>query len=253
MAVETASAVKRTAVKIWADLVFGSGRKTLRDVVAALCAVPEPLRAAGHCEGEDEVARPIGDVAEFLASLSSDRLTPILRAKRADYDISGTGHRPVKCLCELKVEPSLAAGFMERMAAALAPVFGFASAWGEYERRNGLDVRLRVVRVQAFVGRDLSKFVPGLYWLTLLSEALAERHGVPLAEVERAALEHAAPGAGLHLYRFHDHPGDWRARADELDALCASLPGVFNIAEVRERLVGVTEEKEFDEIVRPWR
>lgn len=239
-------------MKIWAKMEFGSGTKVLRDVVAALCALPEPLRVTGHCEGEDEAARPIGDVAEFLASLSSDRLVPILRAKRADYVISGTGHRPVKCLCELKVEPSLATGFMERMAAALAPVFGFASTWEEYERRNHLDVRLRAFREQQFIGRDLSKFVPGLYWLTLLSDALAERHGVPLAEVERAALEHAAPGAGLHLYRFHDHPGDWRVRADELDALCASLPGVFNIAEVRERLVGVTEEKEYEEIVRPW-
>lgn len=239
-------------MKICAEIEFGSGTKVLRDVVAALCALPEPLRAIGHCLGEDEVARPIGDVAEFLASLSSDRLAPILRAKRAQYVISGTGHRPVKCLCELKVEPSLATVLMERMA-ALAPVFGCASTWDEQQHRNQLDVRLRAFRQQEFVGCDLSKCVPGLYWLTLLSDALAERHGVPLAEVERAAFEHAAPGAGLHLYRFHDHPGDWRARADELDALCASLPGVFNIAEVRERLVGVTEEKEFDEIVRPWR
>ena len=239
-------------MKIWGDLEFGSGTKVLRDLVAALCALPEPLCATGHCEGEDEVARPIGDVAEFLASLSSDNLAPILRAKRAQYVISGTGHLPITCLCEMKVEPSLATALMERMA-ALAPVFGCASTWDEQQHRNQLDVRLYAFRQQEFVGRDLSKCVPGLYWLTLLSEALAERHGVPLAKVERAALEHAAPGAGLHLYRFHDHPGDWRARADELDALCASLPGVFNIAEVRERLIGVTEEKEYDEIVRPWR
>ena len=141
---------------------------------------------------------------------------------------------------------------MERMA-ALEPVFGFAAAWDELRHRNQLKVSLRIVIIEAFVGMDLSKYTPGLYWLTLLPEALAERHGVPLAKLEAASLEHVALGGGQRLFRFHDHPDAWRERADELDGLCADLPGIFDIADLRAQLVGVTEEKDFDAIVNPWR
>ena len=141
---------------------------------------------------------------------------------------------------------------MERMA-ALGPLFGFASAWDEHRHRNELDVRLRVVRIQTFVGKDLSKYIPGVYWLTLLPDALIARHGVQLAKLEEAALEHVHLGDGQRLFWFHDRPDAWRERTDELDALCAALPGVFNIADLRSRLVGVTEENEFDAVVDPWR
>ena len=228
---------------IWSTVVFDAGT-TLQAVIGALRALPDPLRTTRHSDGEDAVRRPIEDVSAPLGS--------ILWAEQASYHAwAPTGQ--VECRCEFKTRAApLVGDFMERMA-ALKPVFGFASAWDEYRHRNQLDVRLRIVRIQAFVGKDLTKYIPGVYWFTLLPDALTERHGVPLAKLEAAALEHVALGGGQRLFRFHDHPGAWRGRADELDGLCAALPGIFNIADVRARLVGVTEEKEFDAIVDPWR
>lgn len=238
---------------IWSTVVFNPGTDVLRAVVRALCEMPEPLRATRHRLGEDKVAQAIGDVGRFVGSLSADELAPMLRAKGADFDISAPGDKPVKCTCQFKARGiPLVRCFMERMA-ALKPVFGFAAPWDEYRHRNQLDVRLRPYRVQEFVGRDLLKCVPGLYWITLLPDALAERHGVPLAEVERAALNRYSLDGGQRLFEFHDHPDSWRERVDELDGLCATLPGIFNIADLRARLVGVTEEKEYEAIVDPWR
>ena len=240
-------------MKSWGELVFDGGTDVLRTVVQTLCDLPEPLRATRHCLGEDEVAQPIGDVAKFLSSLSSDRMGPLLRAKGAQYIVSALGSKRIECTCQFQTRgmPFIRA-FIERMA-ALKPLFGFASAWDEYRHRNQLDVALRLHRVQVFVGNNISKCVPGLYWLTLLPDSLAEEHGVPLPEVQRGALEHVALGDGQRLFRFHDHPGAWRERADDLDGLCAVLPGVFNISDLRTRIVGVTEQKQFDAIVDPWR
>ena len=233
--------------------MFDRGTPVLRAVVGALCSLPEPLRATRHCLGEDEVAQPIEDVAMFLRSLSSDQLGPMLRAKGARYTVSAPGDKRVECMCQFNARAMpRVRDFMERMA-ALKPAFGFASAWAENAHRNQIDVRLRLYRVQVFLGQDICKYVPGLYWLTLLSEALAERHGVPLSEVRQAALEDVDLGGGQRLFRFHDDPAKWRERADEIDAVCAAVPGIFNIADVRARLVGVTEEREYEAIVDPWR
>ena len=222
--------------------MFDGGTDVLRAVVQTLCELPEPLRAKWHSEGESDIRRPI----ESLCHVGN-----VLWAKCANYLVRAPGG-PVECTCEFKTDPLNVRAFMERMA-ALSPAFGFASAWDELRHRNQLDVRLRIVRAQTFIGMSISKYVPGLYWLTLLPDALRARHGVPLAKLEEAALEHVALGGGQRLFRFHDHPDAWRERTDELDGLCATLPGIFNIADVRSRLVGVTEEKEFDAIVKPWR
>ena len=237
-------------MRIWGTLEFDRGTQVLRAVVGALCSLPEPLRATRHGEGEDEVTQPIEDVAAFLTSLSSG---PVLIAKEAQYIIWAPCGKRVECMCRFKARAMpLVMEFMEHMA-AVKPVFGFASAWDEYAHRNEIDVRLRLYREQSIVGKDVSKYVPGLYWVTLLPSGLAERHGVPLSEVRQAALEHVDLGGGQRLFRFHDHPSKWRERTDELDGLCAALPGIFNIAALRARLVGVTEEKEYEAIVDPWR
>ena len=237
-------------MRIWGKLVFDRGTQVLRTVVGALCSLPEPLRATRHGEGEGEVTQPIEDVATFLMSLSSGL---VLRAKSAQYIVWAPYGNQIECMCRFKARATpLVKNFMEHMA-TVKPVFGFASAWDEYAHRNQIDVRLRLYREQAIVGKDLSKYVPGLYWVTLLPDDLAKRHGVLLSKVRQVALEHVDLGGGQQLFRFHDHPSKWRAHADDLDGLCAAMPGVFNIAHLRSRLVGVTEEKEFDAIMKPWR
>ena len=150
----------------------------------------------------------------------------------------------------------LARTFFERMSAA-APVFGYAYTWEELHYRNGISVEIdggKGGSSRGFNGRDISKYVPGLYWLTLLPEAFAERHGVPLDEVAEAALEHVDLGAGQHLFRFYDRPEEWRERADVIDGLCARLPGIFDIHHVR-RIVGdgVKTFAELRVLLRPWR
>ena len=207
------------------------------------------LRATRHSDGEDEVRRPIEDVSAPLGS--------ILWAEQANYH-AWAPRGQVECTCEFKAKAALLVGaFMERMA-ALEPVFGFASAWDEYRHRNHLVSKIRyrsgvTGTSEQFIGRDTSKYVPGLYWLTLLPEALASRHDVPLAEVAKVALEHTRLAGGQHLFRFHERPEDWAERRQALDEVCASLPGVFNIADVKRLVAGVTDDGELDRIVSPWR
>ena len=231
-------------MKLWGKLVFGSGGQVRGNVMKALCGLFEPLRATRHGESEDDVGQPITSLDDPLGS--------ILWAKGAKYLVWSPSGREVECTCEFKVDPSIVQPFMERMA-TLAPIFGYACAWEEYLHRNQIVVKLRTGTLEAMLGKDVSKYVPGLYWLTMLSESLS--HQVPLAELEDAAIEDVALDGGARIFRFHDHPAKWRERADELDALCDKLPGIFSMGAVRRKLAlaKVTELSEYFKLTRPWK
>ena len=135
-------------------------------------------------------------------------------------------------------------------------MFGYCCTWEELQNRNRVFVEIdggRGGSSEGFYGQDISKYVPGLYWLTLLPKTLAELHGVPLGEVAKAAQDHVQLGGNMHLFRFYDDPDDWLERGDAINDLCARLPGVFNINDVR-RLVagGIKSFAELHNILRPW-
>ena len=242
-------------MKIHARVVLDPGLDSLRAAIRAMCALADVLRPMRYSQGEDRAGKAIGDVELYVASVKGG---PLLRGKGTLYDISAPPDLPILCNCYFNTTPpSLVRTFMERMAALGTTVFGYACAWEEKQHRNRIFAEIdggKGGTSEGFRGTDISKYVPGLYWLTLLPEALAERHGVPLAEVSQAALEHVDLGSGRHLFRFHDRPEDWRKRTDAMDDLCARLPGVFDVHEVRRLVVkGVKTFAELHDILRPWR
>ena len=106
--------------------------------------------------------------------------------------------------------------------------------------------------IESWVGRHAQRYIPGLYWLTLLPTALAEKHGVSLPAVEGAALEHIEIEGGQHLFRFYEEPKDWRS-AVGVGQLCSSLPGIFDVQKVREQAALARNFLEFNEVVRNWK
>lgn len=240
---------------VYASLSFGSGLTAPKALVAALCALPPALRPTHHSIGEDDVRQPI-DEATALVRLLETGGSRFLWGRQVSYHVSPVVDLTCSAFFTKAASSQLVRAFIERVA-TLESVFGYACAWEELLHRNRLFVQIdggKGGTSEDWVGRDHSKYVPGLYWLTLLPEALAERHGVPLAPVS-AALEHVDLGGGQHLFRFHDHPADWRKRIDAIDDLCARRSGVFDIQEVRG-LVAAKAAKSFaelDDVLGPWR
>ena len=244
---------------IYATFWFGPGPETLRAVVAALFALPEDLCPTRRSESEVGVGRPIGDFDRFLESLWSIRPLPILKRKGVHYVIMAPDGRPIRCSCQLNVDPSRAEELVERMAAR-NPVFGYACAWEELLHRNQVKTKVRffggdIGTSESFAGRDPAKIIPGLYWLTLVPNPLANRHGVPLSALVEQAVEHKRLGDGRHLLRFHERPEAWRERQPELDAVCTEQPGVFDIGAVRAEIAkhaDPIDHRELDRILDPW-
>jgi hypothetical protein len=117
--------------------------------------------------------------------------------------------------------------------------------------RNRITTQLGINTIHSWIGRDTQKYVPGLYWWTLLPASLAQQHGIPLSVVVGAALEHIELEGHQHLLRFYEKPEDWQS-AHVMTKLYRSLPGVFDVEKLRPKLQGATTFLEINAIPHAW-
>jgi hypothetical protein len=107
-------------------------------------------------------------------------------------------------------------------------------------------------KIESWVGRDTQRYVPGLYWLTLLPEALARQHGVPLAAVRAVARQHIDLENGQHLFRLYERPEEWQETSAVTD-FSASLPGVFDVEKIKPQFMAAKNFLDLNALVREWR
>ncbi len=234
---------------IEARLEFQPGMLT--QLVSKLLSLPMELRPSHHSLGEDENGQVINDPAAFVASLKERSPGPYLTSAHCTYDISLAAPKPIVCHGSLDVEPALVKRFMVEMA-ALKPIFGFACVQEERYQRNRVTIQQGGNEIESWVGRDIQKYVPGFYWLTLLSDTIAKQHRVSLSTVEAAAKEHLEPENGQHLFRFYERPEDW-AQSPAIAKLGASFPGVFNIDKIKPQLLAAKNFLELSSILKDWK
>lgn len=222
-------------------------------VLAAFIALPPPLRPAyfSHEEKIVDTGDRVDDQKRFAAFRARSQSGFFLLNEGVTYSLRFATGKPLICDCFLDVQPEIAKQFLVRMSTA-RPLFGFACAPAEREHRNRVTVQQGSNKIENWVGRDTRKNVPGFYWLTLLSETLAKRHGVSSAAIEAVAHEHIALEDGQHLFRFYERPEDWQ-ETNAVTELCASLPGVFSIDEVKPQLSAAKNFLELNSMLRDWR
>jgi hypothetical protein len=200
---------------------------------------------------EDEPAEAIGDVDTFLHTFKMPTIGVYLQNAVALYDVRRSSPTTIIVDADLDSVPDAAVReFLIHMAAA-GPIFGYACAEEELERRNRITTELGINTIHSWVGRDIQKYVPGLYWWTLLPASLAEQHGIPLSTLVSPAREHIEIEGQLHLLRFYEKPEDWQT-APVMAELYRSLPGVFDVEKLRPKLRGSTTFLELNAVLDAW-
>ena len=218
----------------------------------AILTLPDALRPTHKSLGEDEVGTAIGDASVFLRTFELPSIGLFLRNSLALYDFRKLRNGNLTCCAYLDAIPHVAVKeFLIHMAMA-HPIFGFACVAEEREHRNRITTKLGVNTIHSWVGRDTRRFVPGLYWWTLLPASLAEQHGIPLSTIVGAAQEHIELDGQQHLLRFYEKPEDWQSAA-VMAELYRSLPSVFDVEKLRSKLQGATTFLELNAILDAWR
>jgi hypothetical protein len=247
-------------------------------LVEALKELPEPIRPVYFAadEGRIKKADKLTDEKRFHAFLKENALGFFLYTENnSSYDIStsSVGYAHVGLYATSEVQNDCAVYFLKRMA-ELNPVFGYACDYqeqtpdstgsyvlsngdsiGEYYHRNRHYFTIGKNHIESWIGRDLDKYIPGVYWLTLLSDDMLARHGVNVADLlSETVANETLENRSIHLLRFFDKPEDWRENAVRLDNLCERINGIFSRRAVDKALANkVVNYLEYSEIIRNWR
>ena len=220
-------------------------------VTKTILSLPEMLRPTTVSLAEDEAAIPIGDVDVFLQTFKMPSIGVYLENSTVVYDLRRSSPSTWIVVADLDAIPDDAVrDFLIRMAIA-HPIFGLACAQEELEYRNRITTKFGINTMENWVGRDPRRYIPGLYWWTLLPDLLAEQHGIPLSLLVDAAQEHIKLEGNQHLLRFYDKPEDWQSAAFMAE-LYHSCPGIFDIEKLRPKLQGVESFLEISAILHDW-
>jgi hypothetical protein len=221
-------------------------------VTKTILSLPEVLRPTSVSMAEDEAAVPIGDVDVFLQTFKMPSIGIYLQNSTVLYDLRRSSPSTWIVDADLEAIPDATVrDFLIHMATA-HPIFGFACTQEELEYRNRITKTFGINVMESWVGRDTRRYIPGLYWWTLLPASLAEQHGVPLSILVQAAQEHIEFEGQQHLLRFYKKPEDWRSAASSMTELYRSCPGIFDVEKLRPRLQGVTNFLEINAILHNW-
>jgi hypothetical protein len=133
------------------------------------------------------------------------------------------------------------------------PAFGYVSNIDERRHRNTLAKQASYGHQTAGVGIDWRRYIPGIYWITVIPNTLIELHHVPFDKLKAAAegCEESIPG--VWMLRFFDDPDKWQEHAERLDRLCAETPGIFSVSRVRPAFEAATTFLETEDVLYSWR
>jgi hypothetical protein len=220
-------------------------------VTKTILCLPEISRPTSVTLAEDEPATAIGDVDVFLKNFKMPSIGVYLQNSTVVYDLRRAGTHTFIVDADLGAIPDDAVrDFLIHMA-TLHPIFGYACTQEELEYRNRITTKFGINIMESWVGRDTQRYIPGLYWWTLLPASLAEQHGIPLSIVVKAAQEHIELEGQQHLLRFYKKPEDWRSAAF-MTELYHSCPGIFDVEKLRPKLQGMTNFLEINAILHDW-
>jgi len=111
--------------------------------------------------------------------------------------------------------------------------------------------------IQTTLGVDISAQLPGLYWWTVFSEELANRHQLDHGELvdfaefsERWKIE---DGEALYAYRLYKSPSDWYDNEGRVSSYLRLHSLFFSMARVQPIIDAAGTKDEFDVVVRPYR
>lgn len=222
-----------------------------QDIIKALFALPETIRPNRQCRDEGDAGTVIGDYDKFLEAFERRETGTMLKGPAGVFDISLAGNEVIRTSSFIDFDPEAITAFIIKMSCA-TPIFGFACIPEERERRNRVTTILRSNTVESWVGRGTNRYIPGLYWMTVISDDLMRKHNLSAEELGRIAREYVFLAGGQHFFRFYDRPEDWKTSTD-VDNTIRSQSSFFQVEEAKIEISAARTFLELSMILRKWK
>lgn len=220
------------SIQVEAEINFERDQMAL--VTETVLGLPPDLQPTHFNWGEDEKKRAISDRRKVAEKLLSRTYGFFLYGPGFTYDMT-LGRDNTLILRAYFYTPTPDVRLFLRSFARNSPIFGFAGSVEERFARNLVKATLGQNKIDAWVGRLPRRQLPGLYWCTLVSGQLLRDLAIPLSSLVAIAKEYEELTGDLHLFRFYDHPDEWRT-ATAVNGAIADQPGIFDVADVKKAM-----------------
>jgi hypothetical protein len=246
---------RRKEANLMLDFRVYFDKDRLFDLLSVLFELPAPVRPQyfGESEKQGSKANRVDNSELFSKFVRNHPGGFFLFADDSLFQFFTAGKTPtyfVAC-CSKMLSAKVLKAVFESVASIDVP-FAIAADEGEYRHRNRIFHEIGKNNIESWVGRDIRKYLPGLYWCTMISESLLRVHNVDLSALEASALSSDQIG-GCHLLKFFDSSKDWEAHATQLDDLCESMRGIFSSRSLNMAASRATNYMEYSDIVDQWR
>lgn len=113
-------------------------------------------------------------------------------------------------------------------------LYGRAGCWDEWRARNLFEfyVAWSTQPCTTPVGRDIHKYLPGLYWVNYLSREFKAQHQLDLDSIARELDVPLFDWLGGYFLRLYDTPDQWESHRDQVTAVIERHPGIFAISRI---------------------
>lgn len=207
---------------------------TSDDLLRRLLDLPPTLRPTHFNIGEDEPRLPLSSFDRLPADLRARQAGYFLYGPSSSFEVAVLPRGGIDLMGNLHLPPDQVEAYFLHLT-SLQPAYGYAALPEERVARNRVSHQFGLNQIEAWVGRRSDKWLPGLYWLNLLSDEVATRHGVAVDELASASHRYLKLGNGLHLFQLYLLPQDWRG-SDIYSEFSQKIPGLFDIEVVKRRL-----------------
>ncbi|MDR1912380.1 MAG: hypothetical protein LBQ52_08570 [Helicobacteraceae bacterium] len=230
------------------------------NVVNDLTCLPEAIKPFYFTANEGRIpkANVLSDKTKFLDFYKNNSIGFLLYSenKKSSFDISihNYGRADVTLWIPKYLSGELIVPLFKNLV-KYNPVFGLACNIDEYKHRNRHCFDIGINHMDYGMGEDLNKYIPGMYWYTLISDRLLMRHSVKLNDLLSETLVAEKLGdKSIHLLKFFEKPEDWQENSKRLDELCYSVDGVFSrrIVDVAISEISDINWKKYSEIMHNW-
>lgn len=132
------------------------------------------------------------------------------------------------------------------------PQFGYVSTSEEFKHRNRLVVNQGNNNVESWVGRDLNKYIPGLYSITLLSNEQLDEKKVDINSLKRSSQTYTCY-ENFVLFTFSKDIEQWSKDRDNVDSVCLAEEGVFSKQYIEEKALKTSNFIELNMLTSNWK
>lgn len=232
-------------------------KSSIENALNILDELPEEFRPLYFTDTEgvlDKKNDLCADIERFNEFKKDNPLGFMLYATSCEMDVSfsDVGYSSIFIEVKRKTAYKKASEVLTVLAKS-QPVFGYAGMWEEMKCRNGTFKDFGDYTLEWWVGRDVDRYVPGLYWLTLLSKEKLVELNVNMDSLLRITDDvKSLEDDSYVLMQLYGKAKDWDVNKENIDNFCFDTEGFFSRRRIQDELDSIKERDEYDAFMAEW-